>query len=382
MQFMCIRVVVRALAGLLLGFAMSSSVPTIVVAQDQTQSEISNPVPADAAGQETVKVGLYMSPPFVMKDGDGYTGMAVEIWEDVALGLNLKSEYVLMPTVREMVDATANGDIDVAVTNLTVTKKRAERIDFTQPWFDAGLRIMVDLDRGTGFWAVVQGLSDAGFLRSYAWLAFVVFISTILLTLFDRRFDKDFPTRWRDGFAESFYAVMSTATSGRTSRKNLFGWVGRIWSAIWLICGVAVLAYVTSTVTSVMTTQALNSQINSIEDLPGKTVGVLTGGTGEEYAAANGIAAASYADIDEAVAALLRHHVDAIIADGPVLEYYAFSNPEDPVAVVGPIFEPDKYGFGIVRGSDLGRPVTLEILDAYEVDEVEALRVKYFGDGS
>src|SRR5690606_3374642 len=122
-------------------------------------------------------------------------------------------------------EATESSEIDVAVTNLTITRARAEIISFTQPWYDAGLRIMVP-DRGgtNGFWDVIEGLRDAGHLRAYAWLLFVIVLATIGFTIFDRKFDPDFPKRWREGVAESFYHVMSIATSGRTSRKNLFGW--------------------------------------------------------------------------------------------------------------------------------------------------------------
>ena len=284
-----------------------------------------------------------------------------------------------MPTIRELVDATANCDVDAAVTNLTITKRRAERIDFTYPWFDAGLRIMINEDAGGGFWATVEGLRDAGFLRSYAWIALVIVVATLLLTLFDRQFDKDFPKRWREGVAESFYTVMSVATTGRMSRKNLFGWVGRIWSALWLVCGVAVLAYVTSTVTSVMTTIALTNQIRNADDLPGRVLGVRAGGTAEEYADDRGLAYRSYAGIDEVVSALLQGKVEAIIGDGPVLEYYAFDNPEDPVRVVGPIFQPEQYGFGVSTTPNLARPVTWEVLWAFELDPTDALGATYVG---
>ena len=227
--------VVLALVFALTGAVFSGAVR----AQDQTEapdtqqgSEAPEPSGAAPDSPDQIKVGLYLNPPFVMKDGDGYTGMAVDLWEASAGDIGLESEYVVFPAVRELVDATAKGDVDAAVTNLTITKKRAERIDFTYPWFDAGLRIMINEDAGAGFWATVKGLNDAGFLRSYAWIALVIVVATLLLTLFDRRFDKDFPSRWREGIAESFYTVMSVATTGRMSRKNLFGWIGRIWSAL------------------------------------------------------------------------------------------------------------------------------------------------------
>lgn len=329
----------------------------------------------------SVRVGVYVSPPFVMQANGRYTGMAVELWEAVARPLNLTSNYQAFPTFGALVRATAAGEVDVAVTNLTITQERAQRIEFTQPWFDAGLRIMVNEDQRTGFLDVVRGLSDSGHLRAYAWLAGVIVAATILLTLFDRHFDKNFPSRWRDGLAESFYSVMSVATSGKSpARKNLFGWAGRIWQGLWLVCGVAVLAYLTSTITSVMTTLSLANQINSVADLPGKTVGVFTGSVAEEFARAEALSASSFENIDAAAQALLSGEIDAIVGDAPVLEYYAHTHADSPLNVVGAIFEPDKYGFGLVRNSPLEYEVTLELLGAQERGFAEELRTKYFGD--
>lgn len=122
---------------------------------------------------QPVRVGLYLSPPFVAQEQGHFTGMAVELWESLAETQGLQTEYRTLPTVRALIDAAANGEIDVAVTNLTITQGRAQRIDFTYPWFDAGLRIMVSERQGTGFLEIVAGLRDSGFLRAYAWLAFV-----------------------------------------------------------------------------------------------------------------------------------------------------------------------------------------------------------------
>jgi ABC-type amino acid transport substrate-binding protein len=340
---------------------------------------------AQEAASETpraVRVGVYVSPPFVVEEaGGGYTGMAIELWDAISRPLNLQSDYQPLPTFKALVDALAANEIDVAVTNLTITRNRALQIDFTQPWFDAGLRIMVNEERRTSFLDVMRGLADSGHLRAYAWLAAVIVLATVLLTLFDRHFDKDFPRRWRDGVAESFYSVMSVATSGRSpARKNLFGWVGRLWQGLWLVCGVAVLAYLTSTVTSVMTTLSITSEINSVADLPGKRVGVLAGSLAEDFAEAERLERRSYATLDGMVEGLLRGNVEAIVGDAPVLEYYEHTHPEHPLKVTGAIFEPDKYGFGFVLDSPLEREVTLELLRAHESNLIEELDEKYFGE--
>lgn len=330
--------------------------------------------------RQPVRVGVYVSPPFVIQEKDHFTGMAIELWQALADAQGLQSQYQSFPTVRALIDATASGKVDIAVTNLTITQGRAQRIDFTYPWFDAGLRIMVDEHQGTGFLEVVSGLSQSGFLRAYAWIAFVVLAATVMLTLFDRRFDPNFPRRWRDGAAESFFAVMSVAAGKASGRKNAFGWVGRVWQGLWLVCGIAVLAFVTSSVTSVMTTLSLTNQINSLTDLPGKAVGVFAGSVSEEFARRSGLDVYSFPNIDEAVAALKDGDIAAIVGDAPVLEFYSHSHPEQRVDVIGGIFEPDKYGFGLPLNSPSTRRLTVELIGAHERGLVEQLHDKYFGD--
>jgi polar amino acid transport system substrate-binding protein len=328
-----------------------------------------------------VNVGVYVSPPFVIAENNTYDGMATDLWEAVAGDLNLGTRYVAYPTLRELVDATRNGEVDAAVTNLTITSTRAELLALTQPWYDAGLRLLVPSVGSSGFDRVLSGLSDAGHLQAYGWLLAVIAAATIGFTLFDRKFDPEFPRRWHEGAAESFHHVISIATNGKTSgRRNLFGWVGRIWQALWMLVGVGIIAYVTSSVTSVMTTVAIQRGIHSIADLSGKTVGVFQGSASEDFVAATEIETRSYKDIDAAVAAMNDGDIDAIIGDAPVLEYFAYSRPYENVAVTGKIFHPDKYGFAFPADSDLARPVTLQLLKLIEDGTVENLRNRYFGN--
>ncbi len=329
-----------------------------------------------------LQVGLFVNPPFVMKDGEKFSGMAVDLWEGLAAKLDRQYRYVQFQTLHELVEATASGKVDVAVTNMTINQSRAERVDFTQPWFDGGMRIMTGTEQGTGFSSLIAGLSDAGFLRAYVWIALIIVAATVLLTFFDRWFDKSFPRKWPEGIAESFYTVMSVATSGKPpARKNLFGWAGRIWQGLWLVCGIAVLAYVTSSVTSVMTTLSLTNQINSVADLTDKPVGVLTGTVEEDFAREQGLQTLPLPDLDRAIESLARGEVIGIIADAPVLEYYDHTHPEQPVKVVGRLFEPDKYGFALPLHSPLTRSLTVAVLGAIDTGEVETLRTRYFGSG-
>lgn len=326
-----------------------------------------------------LKVGLYESPPFVM-DADGLPkGMAIDLWEQIAEDLELRYRYITYGSFKEILEAAAAENIDVAVTNLTITEDRAQLIDFTQPWYDAGLRIMVGDNNRTTTSELIQGLKDAGHLNAYLWLFIVIVVVTIAFTIFDRKFDTEFPKKWREGLAESFYAVMVIATTGNLKRKNLFGWVGRIFSALWLVIGIVVLAYLTSSITSVMTTLSLSNEINGIEDLKDKKIGVIAGSVSENFATRKGFDYRAYEHLDDAVNGLNNNSVEALFGDAPVLEYYTFTNTAEPVKVVGKLFHPDKYGFGLPEDDDFTRLLTIEILKAQENGNIEKLRLKYFG---
>ncbi|WP_226817059.1 transporter substrate-binding domain-containing protein [Advenella sp. FME57] len=332
------------------------------------------------AASKPVTVGVYESPPFVLRENGQYAGMAIELWQSLEDKLQLSSTYRSYPSYRKLIEAVGKGEIDAAVTNLTITRQRAQSIAFTQPWYDSGLRIMTPSTGAGSFQDIIDGLSDSGHLTTFAWLLIITLFATVIITLLDRRLDREFPRRWREGLADNFFHTMSIMTTGKTTHKNLFGWIGRIWSALWMVLGVAIIAYVTSSITSVMTTTSLTSQIHSLSDLSGKTVGVLGGSVGEDYVQNLGIRTQNYDTLDASIEGLISGEVDALVGDAPVLEYFAHSQPGQPVRLIGAVFHPDKYGFGFPLQSELLRPVTLELLGLHERGDIHKLRMKYFGN--
>jgi ABC-type amino acid transport substrate-binding protein len=239
---------------------------------------------------------------------------------------------------------------------------------------------MINQDRRDNLWDILEELWVTGQIQIYLWMLAVILVATALLTLIDRIFDDEFPREWHKGFAESFYHVMSIATSGKSStHKQMFGVYGRVLAGVWMVFGVGVVAYITSSVTSVMTVSRITHQINSVADLPGKEVGVVEGSVGESYALNSALSTQSYPTLHAAVQALLKDQVVALIDDAAVLEFYDHSHPELPITEVGAIFQPSKYGFAAPLGSGLVRPISVEIVADQEDDVIERLRAKYFG---
>lgn len=343
---------------------------------------------ASPAPQPKTQVVVFESPPFVMKSEQGYTGLAIELWEESAKKIGLIYEYHEARTFPEFLNAIAVGKADVGVTELTISGERMEKMDFSQPWFDAGLQIMMHKPPGNGVVQIFEQLYESGFLKSYLFIGIGVLVASVLLTAVDRRFDPDFPREWEKGLAESFYHVVSIVTTSSTNHKQIFGSFGRVISAIWLVVGVGITAFITSSVTSIMTVNSMERRIwrfekSHIEDLPdlkGRKVGAMAESVASMYVSQANLRGQNFNTLEDMVAALVNNQVDAIVADEPSLTYYMHKHPETPVAPVGKIIKHEKYGFGLKLGSPLRVKLSKEVMESWETGRIQELRKKYFGE--
>lgn len=99
------------------------------------------------AAAEKLRVGVDTAfVPFEFKGKDGkYTGFDVDLWDAIAKRLNL--EYELQPMdFNGLIPALTTGNIDVALGAIFIKSSREETIDFSHPYFRAGLKIMVRTD--------------------------------------------------------------------------------------------------------------------------------------------------------------------------------------------------------------------------------------------
>ena len=329
----------------------------------------------------TLKVGIYFEAPFVMKDREGTSGFAIDLWNEIAAAEGWKSEFVVAHTVPELISMTHDGKVDVAVTNMFITASRIRELDFSHPYFDSGLQVMIDENRHPGMGDLLRGLASSGHLRVFAIGGILILVATVILTLIDRRLDPQFYNDWFAGLAHSFYHVMQTTFTGKSNHKLILeGPFGYIAAAIWVAAGITIVAYITSSITSVMTANQIRSEINGPDDLAGKTVGTILGGAGETYCREANLNTQVFNNIDEAVQALVQRQIAAIVYDAPILRYYDNSHPQLPITEVGPVFQQKKYGFALPMSSPLRRTINEELLELNENGAITRLNAKYFGE--
>lgn len=331
------------------------------------------------AQEAPFKVAVVASAPFTASTDGVWSGYAIDLWEKIAEMNQWTFSYTEFSTPEAALAAVESGQCEVLVSDVTITSARQTQMDFSHPFFRSGLQIMVVEDRPHTLGRLLGEILSLGNLRILWFVAGLVVIFTVLVTLFERRHNPDFPKKWADGLADAFYNVISVILTGKSVYKGFPGVLGRLMLVVWMLIGLFVVAYVTSSITTTMTVEQLRGHIGGPKDLPGKTIGVLVGDPGRDYAQREGLQSITYPNMDAAAAALVKAEIQAIVADVPVLQYYDKSHPQLPITEVGPIFDPHTDGFALPKGSPRRVPLNAALLSLNETGYLGDLGKRYFG---
>jgi len=86
--------------------------------------------------------------PFSFKQGNRYTGFDVEMWDAIAKTQNLR--YRLQPMdFSGILPGLQTRNIDVAIAGITIRPDRQKVIDFSDPYYESGLAILVRSDNAS-----------------------------------------------------------------------------------------------------------------------------------------------------------------------------------------------------------------------------------------
>lgn len=330
-----------------------------------------------------VRAAVYADAPFAVRDSSGrWDGFSVVMLEAASVQSRLLLEFHECGSLDELYAEVASGQADVGVGNTLVTSARIGSVDYTQPTLDGGLRVMVPSDHSHTLSRLWEGLQSDGHVRVMLWGGAITLAVSMLLVFVLRRLDREFTPHWHEGLAESFYHVASVTMTGKTSYKGKVGpkWASSLVAALWLVFGVASVAYLTSSITSVMTANTMKSRIGGPHDLKDRTVGVLKGSVGERYCGQHGIDVVPFESIDAAAQALAAKELDAVVSDAQTIEYFDTSHPEVAVAAIGELFERRHFAFPVHQGDAelLGR-LNAAIVSLREDGVLDRVRSRWFG---
>lgn len=284
-----------------------------------------NPAPLTEAAffePRVIKVAVSPDEPFVVKNGNDWAGYDIELWNSIAKANNWKTEFVPV-SFDQIFETVSTGKADVALSNISITEDRQKQVDFSQPYMETGLGILILGEKSIAsnrlFFPVLLG---GGML-----------VLIVGLLIIDKRKNE-----------LVFSAIMLIAV---------------------ILCGIWGI-------------NASHDEINSANWLAYKKIGVVKDTTAVDAVDDYKGQSVPFETVAAACDALKSGQVQAVVADSPELMHFAVKHPG--FRTEGPIFDLQNYGIALHDGSDLRMPINKALLHFRTTPEYVALCSKYFGN--
>lgn len=338
--------------------------------------------PTVTPAQTPLRVATREVRPFVYQEHGELRGFSVDLWQEISSRLKLKSQFVIKPTVQDLLDSVKSNETALGISAISITAERAQAFDLSQPMFDSGLQILTPMNetpRGL-FATLIDLLRGSSALPILAGVVLTILVIAHVVWLFERRNSSGLASRsYFPGIIDAgWWAAATLATQAdQMPRTGL----ARIIAVMWMFASVVFIAYFTASVTSSLTVKQLRGDINGPEDLPGKRVASVVGSTSVEYLTQHLVDSAQFTKVEDAINALQDGSVDAVVYDAPILRYYASHQGSGKVETVGPIFRKESYGIVFPVDSPYRKSVNLVLLQIKEDGTYDRLYQKWFGTG-
>lgn len=302
---------------------------------------------------DIIKVGVTESVPFAIKDSENgkveYSGITIDLWEEIARDLNIKYEYVDMP-LQDNLEAVASGKVDIALGAMSVTAEREKIMDFTHPYYMSGLGIVTRTNQATT-WA----LYGWGLAKAIGMLILIIIVFGVTMRAIEKRKNPQFE-KLGDGM---WFTIVTMTTTGYGDKVPL-SIPGRMFAAFMMVSSAIMFpTMVASIVANIAVDQRLN-QIKGPHDLVNNRIGVIEGTSAVQYMKNHNIPHFKVADAEELLTMIEDKKLDGGVYDKPMLQYHA--KPFSKLSILPATFEHQYYGFALSEGSDLRETINAEIL--------------------
>lgn len=340
-------------------------------------------VPRAAAAPRSVTAVVYPVTPFAMKNGDRLSGFTIDLWNEIAQRSGWQTNYIDAQTIAEQLAAVHDGHADVGVGAVSITADREAGFDFSQPYLDAGLQIIVPARAAAPSTVGLAGFLSLLFSKSMlVWLGAALVISVApahLLWLLERRRDDSEVSRaYVPGIFQAFaWGLGMLAANGDSMPRH---WAARVMAILWAFVSVIFVAYYTATLTATLTVNNLATGVQGPADLYGRRVATVADTSSAGYLHQLGVTAVELPSVQDCYRALTDGKVDAVVYDAPVLRYFIAHDGAGVAVTAGPVFRDEDYGFVFRLGSDLRKPVDKALLEMREDGTYGLIEKKWLGD--
>lgn len=359
------------LAVICAALTITAAAGTLAKAQQATAA-----APPSAARTELV-VATVTRPPFSMRLNTTETGFSLDLWRAIAADLRLSYRIERLEEFSHMLGMVERAEADLAVANISITAAREQVMDFSHPIFASGLQIMIGArDTAGSIWSVV--LSRDLLLAVLGAFA-LLFGGGMLMWVFERRAQPYFDHPARDAMFPAFWWALNLILNGGFEERMPRTVMGRLFGTFMVISSLFIVSLFVAKITAVLTVNAIQSSVSSVNDLYGRSVGTTVGSTSSAYLAQRGLEHRTYVDLASLLKGFEADEIDAVVFDAPILAHYVNTAGKDHGKLVGGVFLAENYGIALPQDSTLIEQVNRSLLRLRENGTYDDLTLKWFG---
>ncbi len=330
---------------------------------------------------DTLVVGIYHDPPFVIKTGENlYEGLSIELWENVATSSNLTFRYQEYSDFIGILKRLEYREIDLTINPMDVNDIRVEKFDMTQPFFITSIGVAIPTVNRSTLSLFVRNVFSLAFLEIILLLILIIFVFGFFLWLVERSHNK---FQFRPGLLGLFdglwWSAVTMTTVGygdKAPKSNL----GKAIAIIWMFTAVIIISSFTAGIASTLTISGLQTDIQTAEDIRlVEKVSVIGATTSESYLLQENISInQTYASPIPGLRSLAKKENDVLLHDRTVLQYYINRLSLDEKVKLLPITLREHYqSFMLPKNHSAFDLINVGLMQEIQKDNWEELQRKY-----
>lgn len=315
--------------------------------------------------------------PFSLVEDGKETGFSIDLIQAIGKDLNQTITMDRKRTFGEMLGAVESAQTDGAIANISITAARETTMDFTLPIFASGIQVMLPADatRNAIFSTILTREIGLALIFAFG----VLFACGMVMWTFERNRQEYFQRPFVQALFPSFWWALNLVVNGGFEERMPRSPLGRVLGVVMVISSLFIVSIFVARITAALTVEAIQSNVQSINDLEGRTVGTIDGSTSSEFLDQRGLGYVLYTDLDKMLRAFEAHTLDAVVFDGPILAYYVNNRGRGSARLMDKVFKPENYGIALPTGSPLREEINQSLLRLRENGTYDELMRKWFG---
>ena len=325
---------------------------------------------------EPLLVGISGSEPFVYKESN--TGISLDIWDNIARKKSWNYEYIPYKNVDDALLALNNGNLDVVVGPISITAKRIETMQFSQPFYNSSISIITRVEN-QDIWGTLKPLFSFKLLVAIALFLIILAIVGSLFWLAERKNSPEqFSHEPLKGIGTGMWLAIVTMSTTGYGDKSPITLMGRIIAGTWMIISIIFATSMVAGIASTLTLSTIGSTtITNIEQLSGRKAATILDSPSESFLRKTKIEVISVNNLQDAIDRLESKDVDAVVFDRPQLLCYLKGNEHEDLYISKAEYYKQGYGFAFPIKSHLILDVNLSLLGMAENQETEKIILNY-----